>query len=224
MRLVHYLSKDNNRAIKFIEMSLRPDFESAIHDLRNKHKIGNDIVLADSEEAESKKMHLLEMVDSDIALDVEKLLLQLKIDPSWKDIVYQYVIDDSGYSYNDKNSYITRNSNGLRMSVDVDNPDDIILYVGPDTTYEDYRNGWSEITKKRKQTPVRKRERQNFLRDLYIYTLAKEGKPISEISLFLKVKFGKNGDLDYGNIKKIFSTFCDSLQIPSENRPKLKSE
>lgn len=218
MRLDNYLSKDNNRAIKFIEMTLRPDFERAINELRRKHQIN----LEDTEEAESKRMYLLEMEDSEIASDVEKILSQLGINQSWKDIVYQYLIDDSGYSYNNKDPYITINSNGLRISVNTENTDDIILYVGPETTYRDYRNAWNEIKKNRKNIPVRKKERNNFLRDYYIYTLVKENKSITEICNIVEKDF--KIDISYGNIKKIFTTFCNHLKIPKKDRPKLRTE
>lgn len=216
MRLAHTISKDEGRAIEFIEMTMRPDFVAAIKKLRTKWEINVNEFSDNSEESEKKWLHFLE--DSDISKDVKILLSELKILSSWKTVVHQYLIDDNLYPYNSNENQITKDSNGLTLEIDLENTDHIVLRVGPKTTYEDFKIAWSEIVLHRKLKPLRKRVRGNFLRDYQIFILARDGATIREI---FSTEAGRG--MDFGHIKKIVSAFYDKLKIPKKDRRPLRT-
>ena len=220
MRLVINLSKDSGRAIDFIEITMRPDFKNAVQDLRKKWSINPDTLSGNSKEAEDEWLHFME--SSELRADVDKLLSKLDLPSSWEKVVHQHVVDDMIFPYNDESRSIVRNSDGLIMEVNTENANDIILRVGPDTVFDDFKAAWQEIQQHRKQAAPRKRERKNFLRDYDIFRMARDGQTIVEIDKAIEAKYGKNG-VDYGNIKKIVSGFYSRLKVPPEDRRELKT-
>lgn len=221
MRLAKNISKDNGRAIDFIEITMRQDFKDAVKKLRHKWNIDTDFLSGDSEEASTEWLRFLE--NNELREDVKDLLAFLSLSLSWLGVAHMYIVDDNFYSYNDTSHWITSNPLGLVLEQDLENPDNIILRVGAETAWPDFKIAWEEIKKIRGIVTPRKRERKLFLRDYEIFSLAKNGKTIPEICTTIEDKYGKSKDLDYGNIKKIVSDFYTRLKISKEERVTLKT-
>jgi len=220
LRLEHNISEDKGRPIDFIEMTLNPSFDKAVLELRKKWEIDTDYLTSNTKEAQDDWMRLLE--NTSLHADVQKLLTDLNISLSWDEVVQQYVVDGDTYYYKDESSFITKNSKGLVLSVNMEEPYDIVLHVGPETIYSDFKKAWKKIEKYRKVPLPRKRVRTQFIRDYTIFTQARNGASIQTIHAVIKNKFGE--DLDYGNIKKIVSEFYNRLGIPEKERRKLKTK
>lgn len=218
MRLVKYISKDEGRAIDFIEMTMRPDFQEAVKALRNKWSIDPSFLSEDSEEAKERWLDFLE--NTSVQADVRDMLRVLKISSGWEDVVHQYLVEDSGYAYNSQNVSVTKNPNGLVLEQNLDEGD-FVIRVGPEATFDDLKKAWYEIKETRKSPKSRKRNRENFLRDLTIFHLVQRGKTLGEI--YRQLEEDGFGDIEYGNIKKIYSTFATKVKIDKKNRPKLKT-
>lgn len=218
--LNYCLSKDKGRAIDFVEMTMRPDFVDAIEKLRIENNIDKNFLLSGTNESEEELMDFLENGDSSIVKDVKDLLINLKISLSWQNIVYSYVFTGNCFPYNDESPEVINNADGLILKVDTDNYDKLILEIGKDTTMEEFKNSWDVIKKYRKMKPKRKKEKVNFLRDYKIFSLANDGKTIKEICNIIQKEF-EIDNLDYGNIKKIVSSFYKRLKIPKKDRVKL---
>ena len=216
MRLVHYFSKDEGRPIDFIEMTERADFQEAVAELRAKWEIDVDYISENTKDSQDAWISLLE--NTRLGSDVSKMLEKLDITKNWNEVVHQFVVDGDHYSYNSKETAITRDSDGLILGIDVDS-NKTTLNVGDNTTFEDMKNAWSKIVEYRKK-PERRRNRKNFLRDYAIYRMAKDGFTISKIHTSILTEYKEN--LDYGHIKKVVNEFYNRTKTPKNERPELK--
>ena len=216
MRLVHYFSKDEGRPIDFIEMTERADFQEAVAELRAKWEIDVDYISENTKDSQDAWISLLE--NTRLGSDVSKMLEKLDITKNWNEVVHQFVVDGDHYSYNSKETAITRDSDGLILGIDVDS-NKTTLNVGDNTTFEDMKNAWSKIVEYRKK-PERRRNRKNFLRDYAIYRMAKDGFTISKIHTSILAEYKE--DLDYGHIKKVVNEFYNRTKTPKNERPELK--
>ena len=219
-RLEHNISEDKGRPMDFIEMTMQPTFEKAVTALRKKWEIDTDYLSSNTKEAQDDWMRLLE--NTNLLTDVQELLKKLNLSQSWDEVVQQYVVDNDTYYYKDESPFITKNSKGLVMSVNMENLDDIVLHVGPETIFSDFKKAWEKIKKLRKVSLPRKRVRTQFIRDYEIFNQARSGASTATIHAHVKEKYGD--DLDFGNIKKIVSEFYRRLKIPEKERRKLKTK
>ena len=221
MRLVETISKDSGRSVDFIEMTMRSDFKEAVEELRKKWSIDTDALSGSSKEAEDDWLYYLE--NSDLHSDVMNMLKKLKLSSSWADVAHQYVVDDSTYRYNDSSHFITKNENGLVLETGFDDKDGkIILRVGPETVFSDFKIAWGKIKRLRKYAPPRRRNREKFIRDYEIFSMAKSGVTINKIWRHIRDKYGE--DLEYHTIKKVVSEFYTRLKIPKKDRVELKTQ
>lgn len=219
LRLVN-ISEDKGRPMDFIEMTMQPSFEKAVVALRKKWEIDTDYLSSNTKEAQDDWMRLLE--NTDLLTDVQELLKKFNLSQSWDEVVQQYVVDNDTYYYKDESPFITKNSRGLVMLVSMENPDDIVLRVGPETIFSDFKKAWEKIKQYRKVPQSRKRVRTQFIRDYEIFNQARSGASIATIHAYIKEKY--SDDLDFGNIKKIVSEFYNRLKIPEKERCKLKTK
>lgn len=199
-----------------IEMCERPDFIDGVAAIREKWQISPD-ELDDSE-------RVLKIEDRSIHDDVLKLLKQLDIPEHWSEIVHIYVVEDSMYPYFDTNSYLTRIETGVKLYQDMEHPGKSYVVAGIDGTKEELKEAWDDLIKitgttrrKRRNTAA---QRGNFLRDFKIVQLAKNGKSVDEIYSTITKEFG---DIEYGNIRKVVTEFCDRAKIPKSDRPRISS-
>lgn len=91
----------------------------------------------------------------------------------------------------------------------------VVIELGDDTTLRDVKAAWHEVEELRKKLRIAKpkfKEQKNLDRDGKVYALYEQGKTIAEISSQI---FEEDGvDLDYGNIKKIVSTYRKKFGLP----------
>ncbi len=217
MRLVETISKDNGRAIDFIEISMRHDFKEAVTKLREKWNIDADSISENTDYSIKEWLKFLE--DDNLRKDVRELIINLKLSSSWEDVIHQYVVDGSLYPYSDTSSQVTSNSEGLILETNPDDINDIILRVGPETVFSDFKTAWDKIKKYRKVFTPRKREKKKFLIQYEIFRLSQDNKSIIEIYRIIKEKYKQ--EVDLGNIKKIISYFNKQLKIPKQKRNKI---
>jgi hypothetical protein len=201
-------------------MTMRLDFNNAVEVLRKKWSIDPDALSESSKEAENEWLRFLE--DANLHMDVKKMLKALKISASWTDVVHQYVVDGNLHPYNDTSHFITQNKNGLVLETNLDDDNEILLRVGPETTFSDFKIAWEEIKKRRRNTPPRKRDREKFIRDYEIFSMAREGMTLNKIWAAIHTKYGE--DLEYHTIKKVVSVFYTRLKIPKKDRVELKTQ
>ncbi len=98
----------------------------------------------------------------------------------------------------------------------------IVIELGSNSTLRDVKNAWCRVQELRemlKLKPHKFQEWENFDRDLKIYRLYENGKSIAEISTILQEEDGV--DLDYGNIKKIVTTFRQRVGLKKNKDKKL---
>jgi len=210
---------DSGRPSDFIEITMRPDFKKAVEELRRKWNIDSDALSESSKEAEDEWLRYLE--NSDLHSDVMSMLKALKLSSSWADVTHQHVVDGSLYPYNDSSHHITQNKNGLVLETGFENDEEIILRVGPETVFSDFKIAWEEIKKRRKNTPPRKRDRQKFIRDYEIFSMARDGMTLGQIWAVINKRYGE--DLEYHTIKKVVSDFYTRLKIPKKDRIELRT-
>lgn len=107
--LVKIISKDEGRAIEFIKICLRHDFNDRILLLRKKYQI-------DCYEAEHNERCSIRMMENeDVDVDIEKLLLELKIAKSFFFVVKDYLITNSINPFNSTNDEVLKNDRGLSV-------------------------------------------------------------------------------------------------------------
>lgn len=219
LRSIKYISQNQNRPMDLIEMTMQPDFCDAVEKIRKKWSIDPRRLSEGSDAAQRELLSLME--NEHLPDEIEAMLHKLGVAKGWTEIIQQYVLDGNIYPHYSKDPFITCNPDGLLLERSDDNPEEVVLRVGLDTTREDLMLAWREIERNRKKYVPRKRSRKNFFRDYRIYKLACEGKTIIEIH---RVFLGEGIDIDLGNIKKILSAFCSRLKIPKKDRPQLLKE
>lgn len=91
----------------------------------------------------------------------------------------------------------------------------ILIELGDNTTLKDVKAAWHQVEDMRRRFKMVKpkfKEWKNFERDKRAYELSAQRKTIAEIGGILRNEYG--ADLDYGNIKKIVSTFRKKFGLP----------
>jgi len=95
----------------------------------------------------------------------------------------------------------------------------VVIELGDNTTLKDVKAAWREVEETRKQLRLVKskfKEWKNFDRDTKIYLLSTQGRDITQIYRTLLQEDGI--DLDFGNIKKIISTYRKKLGLPKDGK------
>ncbi len=154
--------------------------------------------------------------DSPYYKDLTNLARRFKLDKNyWLAVLWQYVRTGE---YRQDNLYaeaapivgMSRDEEtGMRR---------VTLLIGAGTTFKDVKAEWHNVEKMKKFVYGRPKFKpwKNFERDSRAYELCLEGKTINEIDGILRKEYG--ADLDYGNIKKIISTYRKKLELPKEGK------
>lgn len=218
--LVKVISKDGGRVVEFAKIILGEDFLKEISALRKKHSI-------DCEKAENDNKYFIQLMEnSDILKDVALAVKKLKISKSFSDLVHEFLVTNSPHTFNVKDESIAKNSQGITIEFDIENPLICKLRVGPETVFDDFKIAWDEIQKHREKHNIfvkleRRRIQKNFTRDYEVYIKYKEGLSTSQIWNYFYKTYKK--ELDMGHIKKIVSEFNKISQTTPQKRNKLQS-
>lgn len=211
---------------------VNPEFRDAIEELRKKWGIeeGNpdrtknitnlpmpDLFQLDNEDAEiplSSSESFKDAVykrNTKHHKDITELLKRFKLDREyWIKFLWQYAV----YGVHDNDTLFSETAPILRIQTQPESGESkILLELGKNTTLKDVKKSWYAVEAMKKFIYPNKgkfKEWKNIDRDAKIYTLSEQEKTIDEISSVLL----KDGvDLDYGNIKKIVSTFKKKMKI-----------
>ena len=95
----------------------------------------------------------------------------------------------------------------------------ILIEIAENTTVNELKETWRRVDGLRKRIfPDRKKYKpqKNFERDRKIYSLYEKGLTIAEISTQMFKE--DHADLDYGNIKKIVTTYRKKLGLPKSGK------
>jgi hypothetical protein len=204
MRLIKYHSIDKSLCTEFMELTLRYDFDLEIQSIKKQWNVNN----TDWDDVHESEKGWLELLESgDLRAEVEKLVSKLSIDTKFSDWIHEYIVFGSNHSsgeYLDTTGIATHQYEDGR----------IIIEVGPNSNKKDLLRAWNEIEQ---HIPKKKRKNKDKLwRDYEIFKLANKGCSISDICIQIQEKF--NDDLDYGNIKRIYSEMCVRLHLPDDQK------
>lgn len=221
IKSIYSISKHRNLKMSFLEMCLtRPDFERAVQALHDKHEIYpddfTDEKIRNDEAVFNDWIRLQE--DTELGNDVENMLSQFGLPKSWHEIALLYVID-GGESEVD---IMHNNSNGLIIEKTTDD-NEVILKIGPDTTYEDYKLAWQRVQEIRGTKNQHIRKRDNVLRDTEIFMLHKHGMFLPEICVRIDKRYpSANEDgISETNVRKIINDVYDRNGVPEQDRTKI---
>lgn len=212
MRLIKHHSVSPDMYMDFVEITYHHDFEQEIKGIREKWDI-TDTDWNKEYYTEDGWICLLE--NNELEKDVVNILKKLEIDLRFLSWVQKYAV--LGWQWGPED--IHYDDTGIKTIKSVDGS--ITVEVGPNSTKEDYIKAWDNEIKKY-LTPSKRKPRSKFWRDLQIFNLANEGKTLTEICALTNERFGE--DLDYGNIKKIYSDMCQRLKVPANRRNELKTK
>ena len=155
--------------------------------------------------------------DSPYYKDLLNLMKRFKLDKNyWLAALWQYVRTGE-YKQGD---FYSETIPIIKLQKDEDGYlPKIALEIGRSTTLKDVKEAWYRVEELKKliygKQPKFKLWK-NFERDSRAYELCLEGKTINEIDGILRKEYG--ADLDYGNIKKIISTYRKKLELPKEGK------
>lgn len=154
--------------------------------------------------------------DSPYYKDLLQLMRRFKLDKNyWLAVLWQYVRTGE-YKRGD---FYSEAVPIIKFQKDEDGYiPKIALEIGRSTTLKDVKEAWHRVEELKKLIYVKQPKFKlwkNFERDSKVYALSEQGATIEEISSELK----KDGyDLDYGNIKKIVSTYRKKLGLPKSGK------
>jgi len=209
MRQIQYFPTADILDSSFMEVSLRSDFQKEMSTLRKIWGINTD---------EMSDKEWLEFIQNTKLLEALSLVLnKLRIHAKWKEQALSFLLTDSHRGGR------MENKKGVRLEIPLEGSGYPTITVGPESIFEDVKQAWDNIPAKFKFSGRRGNKRIADI-EAAIYLLVEEGKVIVDISEELKRRYGKRGDLDFGNIKKIYSDFCTRLKIPKGQRKKLKTK
>lgn len=135
-------------------------------------------------------------------INLDNLLKKYKLSPDLKNSIRYYLLADDmenmGFS------------SGVSISSKYDNKDGflnkITLNIGANTTLEDIKAIWGEVSSSQKKLPYKRQEKlqpiPNLDRDLFIFNLKKEGKSSKEILKILQNEYDIYS-MSYDDINKI---------------------
>jgi hypothetical protein len=198
---------------------MNSNFKKAIEKIRKEWNIDINY-FEENTSTESMEQFISLMENAELGHSIKKALKELKISPSWQDAVHQYVLNNNFYPYNDTSSQVTKNSQGLLLEQNLDEPHEIILKVGPETVWSDFKIAWESILKIRKMPTPRRREQKKYLRNLEIFNLHQKGLSINEICLLVFKKY--NEEIEFGVVKKVVHEFYKRRNTPESERVELK--
>lgn len=217
MRHIKYLTKNPKKKEEIFRLIIRPDFDEAVSIIRKKWDI-------DIHEPLSEKDYISLMENVQLALDVKELMKKFKLPERLLDLLHGYIV------VNDFVPSGNTDPEGLSLEIHFDNEAEFstgepryFLRLSKNTTLLDIKRAWPKIQKElRSDKKTKNRPWGKFWRDYEIYKLSTNGKTIEEIACFIKEKFKE--DLDFGNIKKIESTFRKKIGMPKKNKLKMTSK
>ncbi len=205
----NYKSFKNTKHLEPFILTLNPDFEKEVKNIRNAFDI--DLSETTEDEKETEKRIVSFMEDVELNNKVNELRKKFKLQKQWHDMLMDYVVcDETLPSY-----YI----GGLKL--EIDEKKECKLILTKETTLKEIIMAWPQIEKELGKNNKRNKPWKKFWRDYDIYKMAEEGKSINEISKLINQRYGDN--LDYGNIKKIESSFRKKVgisKIPRKNKLK----
>ncbi|OHB09390.1 MAG: hypothetical protein A3I86_01615 [Candidatus Zambryskibacteria bacterium RIFCSPLOWO2_02_FULL_39_14] len=211
---------------------VKPGFQNAVEELRVKWGINKD---NPNREQNLKKLttgefvykdtpggrdrdpdwHIVSQPNSPLYQDMFKLLERFRIDRYLMPAVFKLAkhgdVGDVDWLYAETMPLVTFK----KPEKDWDTQPRIVIELRTNSTFQDVKKIWRNVEQYRKmfklKTPKFKLWK-NFDRDSKIYLLHTQGKNIGEIYRTLLQE--DKTDLDFGNIKKIVSTYRKKLGLP----------
>lgn len=213
---IYYLSKhpeakekgdvllSETKHLKGFMLYLNSQFRQEVREIRDRFEIQDEYDINEIERLFGDEILLAE---------ARKLRKSLKLTSRWDDYILEYIITNETIPSYD--------IDGLRLEIKTDsvNEKEYLLHLTENSTLKDIILTWPMIEKLVGVKKSREKPWKKFWRDYTIYELNNEGKTLSEIYKIINDKYGE--DLDYGNIKKIASSFKKRLNI--SNKQKLKT-
>ena len=219
MRLVESLENLNIDAAYKIVFS--PQFEELAAGICERFDLDEATEALDSEKARAAFYAKADAacLSSDYWNAIKDLCAKCDIPTRWEDFVATYVafgeMDDG------------RNPDGLTMEIELGGRSPrFFLELNEKTSLADVKKKWKDISllvrKHAGKSSAKRRPSKQLFRDHLIWELARGGKTIDEIWQIMRASGGQ--DLDYGNVKKIVSTFAKRMKAQeARKRFKLKT-
>ncbi len=208
MRQIRYFPAVDILDSSFMKVSLRADFQDEITTLRRAWEINAD-EMTDSEWLDF-------MQNTNLIEELNLALSKLDIHPKWEEQALSFLL--TGVHKGGRQI----NPNGIRLELPLEGDKRPVIIVGAESTFADLKNAWNSIPQEFRATDRRRKKRITDIEST-IYLLVNNGLSLSEVSEKLIDKYGKHGDMDYGNIKKIYSKFCTEIRIPKGKRKRLRT-
>jgi hypothetical protein len=200
MRQVKDLYPSSNSGEDLIKkLILQPDFQEAVAKFRDYWEINveNEIHLREASPTKTRE-HLLTK-NRKFAPEIRKLQKRFKLGAEWFSFIEEYIFMDS-FTY--------RKASSIQIETGTEEDADAItgkpayyLRIFPETTIEDVRDVWPEVTKvihNGATKATRQKPYKNFSRDKKIYKLAQLGWRIEDIAKLLNANQKKG--IEYATI------------------------
>lgn len=217
---VFYISHDKRRYIKFLEILERYDFKKKLEALRKKWNIDTSkLEDLDDDKVLGEWTSLIE--DPNLSKDVEKMLAELELSPSWKEIILPYVLRASAEVFEEDSTFVTKVPEGVVLTINVNDPSDFTITPGEDFVLSDLDKAKTLLKKMGAFKTARREDNvyKNWKRDQKIFHMAKAGKTISDIATIIDKEY--EGDISHGTIKTVVSNWYKQTRTPESEQVKL---